>query len=154
MTQKNKIELLWSEIATINNIDDRKMAIYVDVQSNLRKYEILAVKDPHRLFKILGGNESEINTQNWAFEYSYDDYVQENELEYDDNEAEAWDLESESIENAHNTGYWYVTGTCLIEGPDNIELEFEFEYCDGYLERIIGTPYNKDEHGNHGFLFI
>jgi hypothetical protein len=41
----------------------------------------------------------------------------------------------------------------VIEGLNNIELEFEFDYCDGLLDRIIGTPYNENEHGNHGILF-
>ncbi|MDA8980018.1 hypothetical protein N9G63_03140 [Chitinophagales bacterium] len=153
MTQENKIELLWSELTSIDNIDDRKMTIYKDVQSNSRKYQILAEEDPNRLFEILGGDHSEITTSNWAFEYSYEDYIQENDIEYDVNEANEWDLEEKSIEHAHDTGHWYVTGTCIIEGPDNIELEFEFEYCEGYLDGIIGTPYNESEHGDHGILF-
>ena len=39
----------------------------------------------------------------------------------------------------------------MINGPHGIELEFEF--CEGYLDGIIGTPYNKAEHGNHGIIF-
>ena len=68
-------------------------------------------------------------------------------------EKENWDLEEKSIERAHDTGHWYVTGTSTIEGPNGIELEFEFEFCEGYLDGIIGTPYNEDEHRNHGIEF-
>jgi hypothetical protein len=28
----------------------------------------------------------------------------------------------------------------IIEGPDGFELEFEFEYNQGYLDGITGTP--------------
>ena len=41
----------------------------------------------------------------------------------------------------------------IIEGPNGIELEFEFEYNEGYLDGILGTPYNVTQHGNHGILF-
>jgi len=152
MSQVNNIERLWSELISINT-DDRKLAIYKDVHSNLRKYQVLAEEEPHRLFELLGGDDSRITTSNWAFEYSYEDYIEENGIEHDENEANEWDLEEKSIQHAHDTGYWYVTGTCIIEGPDDIELEFEFEYCEGYRDGIIGTPYNESEHGNHGFLF-
>ena len=153
MAEENNIELLWSELTSIDVIDDRKIAIYKDVQSNFRKYQILAEEDPHRLFEILGGDDSEITTSNWAFEYSYEDYIQENDIEYNENEANEWDLEGNSIKHAHDTGNWYVTGICIIKGPYNIELVFEFEYCEGYLDGIIGTPYNESEHGGHGILF-
>lgn len=129
------------------------MAIYNDVQSKSRKYQILVKKDPRRLFDILGGDDSEITTSNWAFPYSYEDYILENGNEYDVHEAKEWDLEEKSIEHAHDTGHWYVTGICIIEGPDHMELAFEFEYCEGYLGSIIGTPYNASEHGGHGILF-
>jgi hypothetical protein len=153
MTQENINELLWSELSSINNIDDRIVAIYKDIQSDLRKYQILAEEEPQRLFELLGGSDSEITTSNWAFEYSYEDYIQENDIEYDANEANEWDLEEKSIEHANDSGHWYVTGICIIEGPNNVKLEFEFEYCDGYLDGIIGTPYNETEHGDHGILF-
>jgi len=153
MTQEDKIELLWSELTSIKNIEDKIVAIHKDIQSDSRKYQILAEEDPQRLFELLGGDESEITTSNWAFEYSYEDYIQENDIEYDANDANEWDLEEKSIEHAHDSGHWYVSGICIIEGPDNVELEFEFEYCEGYLDGIIGTPYYESEHGDHGILF-
>ena len=153
MTQENNIELLWSELTSMDNFDDRRVAIYNDIQSNLRKYQILAEKAPYRLFKILGGDDSEITTSNWATEYNYDDYIEENSVEYEEDEEDEWDLEEESIKHAHNTGHWLVTGICIIKGPDNIELEFEFDYCEGYLSGIIGTPYYKANPKYHGILF-
>jgi hypothetical protein len=51
MTQENKIERLWSELTSISNIDDRIVAIWTDIKSDLRKYQILAEEDPHRLFE-------------------------------------------------------------------------------------------------------
>jgi hypothetical protein len=153
MKQEDKIELFWSELKSIKNIEDRIVTIHKDIQSDSPKYQILAKENPHRLFELLGGDDSEITTSNWAFEYTYEDYIGENDIEYDANEAKEWDLDEKSIEHAHDTGHWYVTGTCIIEGPEDIELEFEFEYCEGYLDAIIGTPYNQTEHGNHGILF-
>ncbi len=153
MTQENYIELLWSELTSFINIDERIAAIYKDIQSDLRKYQILAEEDPNLLFELLGGDDSKIKTSNWAFEYTYEDYIQENDLEYDANEANEWDLEEKSIKHAHDTGHWYVTGICIIDGTDNAKLEFEFEYCEGYLDGIIGTPYNESKHANHGILF-
>ena len=153
MTQEDKTELLWSELTSIKNIDERIVAIHNDIKSKSLKYQILAENQPYRLFELLGGKDSEIYTSNWAFEYTYEDYIQECEIEFDSQESDDWDLEEKSIEHAHDTGYWYVTGTCIIEGPNGIELEFEFEYSEGYLDGIIGTPYNETEHGNHGILF-
>jgi hypothetical protein len=92
MTQENKIELLWSELTSIKSIDDRIVAIYKDIQSDSRKYKILAKEDPNRLFELLGGDDSKIKTSNWAFEYTYEDYIQVNDIEYDENEANEWDL--------------------------------------------------------------
>lgn len=153
MAQSQNLEILWAELSSIENIDDRKVIIYNDKESISPKYKLLAEEDPQRLFELLGGDDSDIYTQNWAFEYSYEDYIEEYGIDYDPKEADAWDLEEKSIEHAHDTGFWYVTGTCAIEGPNDIELEFEFEYCEGYLDGIIGTPYNDSEHGNHGINF-
>lgn len=64
MTQEDKIELLWSELTSIKNIEDKIVAIHKDIQSDSRKYQILAEEDPQRLFELLGGDESEITTSN------------------------------------------------------------------------------------------
>jgi hypothetical protein len=153
MSQKINSEILWSELSSMNSIDDRRVTIYHDIKSKSPKYLMLAEENPHRLFELLGGDDSEIDTQNWAFEYTYKDFIEEYDIEYNSKEADVWDLEEKSIEHAHDTGHWYVTGTCVIKGPQNIKLAFEFEYCEGYLDGIIGTPYTEAEHGNHGIPF-
>ncbi len=50
--------------------------------------------------------------------------------------------------------YCYVTGTCVIHGPNNTKLDFEFSFIEGYVDEIIGTPYNADKHGKHRILMI
>ena len=152
--QDMNIENKFIELESISNIGDRIIAIHEDIVNNILKYQDLAEDNPQRLFDLLGGDEGDIRNLNWASEYSYEDYIQEKDLDFDQEEEDEWDLEEKSIEHAHDTGHWYVTGACTIKGPNNIELDFEFEYCEGYLEGIIGTPYNADEQGDHGFLFF
>ena len=147
------MEKLWAEIESIKNLEERVILIHKDITENINRYKVLGEENPYRLFELLGGDDSEILTTNWAFEYTYEEYIDEYEIEYDLKEKENWDLEEKSIERAHDTGHWYVTGTSTIEGPNGIELEFEFEFCEGYLDGIIGTPYNEDEHRNHGIEF-
>ncbi len=148
-----QIEILWSELEDLKNFEERIKIIHQDITENNKRYELLAKEDPYRLFKLLGGDETEIWTVDWALEYTYQEYIEENDFEYDTEEEKKWDLKGESIRRALDSGFWYVTGTSIIEGPNGIELEFEFEYCEGYLDGIIGTPYNIKEHGNHGFSF-
>ena len=153
MLQNQKIEILSYELTSIKKIDDRRVCIHKDTKSRSPKYKILAEEKPFLFFEILGGDEFEIISNNWAFEYTYEDYIEQYDIEFDQADADKWNIEEKSIENANESGHWYVTGTCIIQGPNNIELEFEFDYCDGLLDRIIGTPYNENEHGNHGILF-
>ena len=87
------------------------------------------------------------------FSYLQDNIWNENNIEYDSTVADNWNLEEKSINHAHETGHWYVTGTCKIYGPADIKLQFEFEFCEGYIDGIIGTPYNEDEQDNHGIVF-
>jgi hypothetical protein len=153
MKQKTEMEKLWTEIESIKNIKKRVILIYKDISDNINRYEGLSEEDPYRLFELLGGDDSDLTTTNWAFEYTYKEYIEENDIEYDPTEERKWDLEEKSIQKAHDTGNWYVTGTSVITGPNGIELDFEFAFCEGYLDGIIGTPYNEAEHGNHGFKF-
>lgn len=153
MSPKQKSAILWSELTSVTDIKDRRLIIYKDAKCKLPKYLILAEEDPHRLFELLGGNDSEIETFNWAFEYTYEDHIEESGDEYNAEKADAWNLEEKSIERAKDTGHWYVTGICKIVAPNSIQLDFEFEYCDGILDAIIGTPYNEEEHCNHGIPF-
>lgn len=50
MTQENKTELLWSELISNSNIDDRIVAILKVIKSHLIKYKILAEENTKRLF--------------------------------------------------------------------------------------------------------
>ncbi len=152
MKKSRNIEALWAELSSLADINERRSVIHQDTRLDAPRYLVLAEDDPYRLFNLLGGDASEIETMNWAFEYTYEECIEENDIEYDSEEEKNWDLEKKSIERAHNTGHWYVTGTSIVKGPNGIELEFEFEFCEGYLGIIIGTPYNREEHG-HGIGF-
>ena len=59
---------------------------------------------------MLGGDVLDATRTNWAFEYTYENYIEDNCMEFDSKEAGSWDIEEKSIERAHDTGHWYVTG--------------------------------------------
>ena len=147
------LDSLWEEISSIGKIEERRIKIFDDLRSSNFKFKGLAEEDPYRLFQLLGGDENKIETNNWAFEYEYEDYVDEYGVEFDENEFKEWKLEERSIQRAHDSGFWYVTGISNIRLQNGDELPFEFQYTEGYLDGIIGTPYNKSQHGNHGLLF-
>lgn len=153
MKSEKNLASLWVEFSNIRDIDQRRMTIFQDIQSKSLRFEILAEDNPYRFFELLDGDTSEITCSNWAVEYTYEEYLEDNELPYDNNEAENWNLIDRSIEHAEYTAHWYVTGICILKEPENIELPFEFDYCDGLIDCVIGTPYNKAEHGGHGIQF-
>jgi hypothetical protein len=150
---KMDLNLLIDELSSIENIQERRKIIFSDIHSPNPRFKAIADESPHLLFEILGGNESNIVTQNWAIEYNYEDYLEEYGVEFDEKESKKWNLEERSIQRAHDLGYWYVTGECLVECENGGVLVFEFQYSEGYLDGIIGTPYNKNDHGNHGIPF-
>ena len=154
---KSDLEIIWSKLESIGSIDRIREVNQEDVKLKKPAYKILSETDPQRLFDLLGGNDFEIEMNNWAFEYPYEQYISDYDIEYDEVEALNWDVEEKSIENAMETGHWYVSGTCTINEPEGVELEFEFGYSDGYLDGIIGTPYRKwkqkDENGNSIYVF-
>lgn len=139
MSKEQKIELLWSELMSIENIYDRRAFIYQETKKKKPKYKILADEEPYRLFEFLGGDESKVdNLKKWVWEYTNDDYTEENDMEYDSVEANNWDVEEKSIEHAiENWSNYSLTGTVVILGPNNIELEFEFDFTEGCIEGII-----------------
>lgn len=153
MSEKENLDSLLIELSAMTDFNERRVAIFKDIQSGTLKYKCLAEKEPYKLFKMLGGDETEIVLSNWALEYTYADYLEDNELEYDQNEADNWDLEERSIQHALEIGFWGETGNCILKGPDHIELPFEFEFCEGYIERITGTPYYEGEKLTIGILF-
>lgn len=145
----------WVELTSLESIDDRIHLIYHDIQSGEFKYQELAAENPLRLFELLGGNTSEVEiTHKWASEYTYQNYIEYNDLEYEVIEAKKWDLDQKSIEQAEETGYYYCTGRITLENNKGEDLEFEFEFCERYLDAIISTPYdlNKEEI-SHGIIF-
>jgi hypothetical protein len=153
MKNNNETEELWETISLIENFEERIILIFKDTKKKKPIFKILAEENPYRLFKLLGGDESEVNLCNMAFEYTYEQYISDYEIEYDTFDAANWDLEERSIEQAHDSGHWYVTGSCEINGPNDIILEFEFEFTDGVIDGIITTPYYEINHDRNGFRF-
>ena len=148
---QKKLTSLWKEISSIDSIQDRVNIIYRDIKENKRKYKSLAEEDPFRFFTLLGGDEANADRLNWAFEYLYEDYLEETEEEYDCELAQSWNVEEESIKRAHEMGFWYVTGIVNVMMDNADELIFELQYSEGYFDGIIGTPY--DDRVSHGVLF-
>ena len=150
-----KQEKKWKELESINDISERIRIVYRDTKLKRSKFKKITEDNPIRMFELLGGKITDVyRTSNWAPEFSYEDYIEEQELEYDDQEAKNWDLEKESIKRAIDLGFYFVTGFCEIKGQDKEELYFEFDYLEGYVDSIIGTPYNTNHQGNvHGIEF-
>jgi len=149
-----KEESLWSELNEIESFIARRSLIFNDINSGNKLFELIAKNEPGRLLKLLGGDEGDSIRYNWASEYTYEDYLEEEDQEYDEKEATEWDVDEKSIERAHDSGHWYVTGELVLEGLKGEELAFEFQYTEGYFDGIIGTPYNTDEDGkDHGIYF-
>ena len=147
------MDILWSRLEAFGSKDRIRKEIYDDVKLENPVFKILAESDPHRLFNLIGGNDFDIEMNNWAFEYEYENYVSNNDLEYNEDDELDWDLEEKSIERALEIGHWYVTGTCIINKPQDVELEFEFSYCDGYLDSIIGHPYSPWQEKDRLYYF-
>ena len=150
---KTDLKIIWSKLESIGSIDSMRKIIQEDLSLNNPAFKILSEADPQRLFDILRGNDFEIEMNNWALEYTYEQYISNNDIEYDEVDALNWDLEEKSIENAMESGHWYVTGTCIINEPEGVELAFDFSYCDGYLDGIIGTPYSQWKQDENMFYF-
>ncbi len=150
----SKEDNLWLELTKIESTAKIRSLIFTDVKSGRKRFKVLADDNPNRFFDVLGGDESDAIRYNWAFEYSHNEYIEENELEYDENEANKWDMEAESIEKANDSGHWLVTGISTLDGLKGEQLFFELQYSEGYFDGIIGTPYNTNESGNeHGIPF-
>ncbi len=74
------------------------------------------------LIRTIGWECFKIIMCNWTFEFTYEVYIKKNNIEYDANESSESDLEGKSNSNAYDSGHWYVTGICIIDRPNNIEL--------------------------------
>ena len=76
---KNEIKALFEEISAIAEIEARKKIIFEDLKSKNPKFKKLADSNPKQFFKILGGKISEVEpTNDWAIEFTYKDYIEEN----------------------------------------------------------------------------
>jgi hypothetical protein len=137
------MENLWSHIEQLSSTDERMDVILADIKNSTFIYKELANENPQRLFELVGGDVSNVDvTHRWATEYSYDSYIDDYELEFNELEANAWNIEEKSIERAEEMGEYYCTGRVSIYNKSLDELEFDFEFCDGYLDGIIATPYD------------
>jgi len=155
MNKKFDLNNLWLELTKIKDFETLRSMIYKDSSSKNNRYKLIADDDPLRFFELLGGDEAEAERFNWAYEYTYKDYINEYGINYNKSDEKSWDLENKSIENANDTGYYYVTGVVILKGLKGEKIAFELEYTDGYFDKIIGTPYDTDEFGNeHGIYFV
>jgi len=154
---KKSNEELFQELLSAESVEERKQIIFKDISKKHPIYKSIAESNPSRFFDLLGGEDNLWEEPlNWAFEWTADNAAKEAEESGHNFEIDAkgWNLEKESIKRANETGRWYVTSYCVIKGENNVELPFESEYCDGYYDKIIGTPYNTPIGGNsHGIAF-
>ena len=178
---EQKIQDLWDEFLSIESEEERRRIIFEDVKKRQPKFKILAEDSPWNLFKELGGIESDIGpTDNWAFEYTYDDWVWDNgeeEEEIDEEERKRreenedweddyepkktlreleWDLKEESVKHAEETGHWRQTGFQPLEGPDDVFLPFIFGFTEGEFDgSVLENPYTtKDGDVSFGIAFF
>lgn len=137
------MENLWSHIEQLSSTEERMDVILTDIKNSTFIYKELAIENPQRLFELVGGDVSNVDvTHRWATEYTYQNYIDDYELEFNELESGSWNIEEKSIERAEEMGDYYCTGRVIIYNRSHAELEFEFEYCDGYLEGIIASPYD------------
>ncbi len=146
---KNEIKELFEEISAIPEIEARKKIIFEDVKSDNPKFKKLADSNPKQFFKILGGKLSDVEpTNEWAIEFTYKEYIEENLEAYSEEDSKKWNMIEESKKRADETGNWYVTALYILSGAGDIQLPFEFDFCEGILDDVIGHPYNTPINGN------
>ena len=142
---KSDLELIWNRLETFGSTDKIRKVIYMDVNSEEQVLKELAESDPNRLYNLLNGDEFELSVTEWAPEFTYEQYVNEYDVEFNELDKLNWDVEEKSIERATEDGYWLETGTCIIDKPDGVELRFEFNLTDGEPDIILATPYDEDD---------
>ena len=137
------LKKLWDTLESVESLEDRVRIIHKDIAEHANFFKPLAEEDPYRLFKLLGGEVLDATRTNWAIEYTYENYIEDNDLEFDSKEAESWDIEERSIKRAEDTGHWLVTGIVSLDVDESSSLLFEIEFAEGYFDGIIGTPYDQ-----------
>jgi len=149
---KQEIRELFDELLAIEDIEARMKLIFEDVKSDNPKFKKLAETNPKQFFKILGGKLSDIEpTHEWAIEFTYKEYIEENFEVYKEEDSKKWNLIEESKKRADETGNWYVTALYILSVAVDIQLPFEFDFCEGLIDDVIGHPYNTPISGKkHG----
>jgi hypothetical protein len=142
---KSEIELIWNRLEAFGSVEKIRQVIQMDVNSKDQVLKILAESDPNRLYNLLNGDEFELQVTAWAPEFTYEQYVNEYDVEFSELDKLNWDVEEKSIERATEDGYWLETETCIIDKPNGVELRFEFNLTDGERDVTLATPYNKDD---------
>ena len=142
-------ELIWDALEAYDSVDQIRKIVFEDINSKKPVLKGLAETDPIRLYNLLNGDEFELQITAWAPEFTYEQYVNDYDLEFNELEKSIWDVEEKSIERAKENGYWLETGTCLIVKPDGVELRFEFNLTEGEPDIILTTPYDKCDYMMH-----
>ena len=145
------------ELSSLENIEDRKLMIVSDLKSGNHKFKNIAKNQPFNFFKLLGGDEDElVPTHNWAYKFTYADYLECNpEIIYSAEEEKKWDLEQKSIENAYYADNYYSTCTVDLIVIDGSKLRFVFDFREGYLLDCLATPYDVgDKELTFGYLLL
>lgn len=146
---------LWKKLEQLNDYVSRRLVIYNDISSGELKFKMISELDPYRFFSILGGEEMYSEKINWAFPFTYHDYVQNNNLKFRKKELHKWDLEERSIERAHATGFWHVTGIINLDIGNGKSLKFILNYSEGMFDGVSKTPYSEDiDTAIFGFQFF
>jgi hypothetical protein len=139
---KPEIQQLFDELLAIEDIEARMKLIFEDVKSDNPKFKKLAETNPKQFFKILGGKLSDVEpTHEWAIEFTYKEYIEENFEASKEEDSKKWNLIEESKKRADETGNWYVTALYILSGAGDIQLPFEFDFCEGLIDDVIGHPY-------------
>ena len=149
---ENNLDCLWEELSAINDKFKLRKKICNDIQSNENRYKPLAFDDPYRLFDLLGGDQNDAELINWARVYTYKEYINESEEFYNEEVESKWDIIKESSKRAEDTGYWYVTGVCILEAGDGCELKFVIGFTEGEVDEVIDTPYKTGDFPNENWV--
>jgi len=150
-----KYEEALRQLLSFQNIQDRQNLILEDLRTELYNYKCLSSQNLFLFFELLGGNKEDIEpTHSWALEYTYDDFISDHIGDIPAVEDKfTWDLKKKSIDHAYATGIWYDTSLVDLFSKNDNHLYFEFDFCDGHLNDVIGNPYTLAKGMiSHGFL--
>lgn len=154
LKQDQIIEDLLAYLWDVPSVDERRKIIHDDIIRQINRFQILASERPEEIFEILEGDEVHqgIKTK-WASPYTYQDFIDDRDEDYDPAKESNWNLEKKSIEYAITNEEWKVTSLVILPVPGGGELPFMFEYFNEYTNTMISTPYDPVEsRKNDGFI--